>query len=162
MTCCISNLSHYSHIQENLTINFYGTNDKNWNSDLYWKVIFNSCNKYGELFCWRYLFCCYFKLLHHWEIWLVAFRIYHICKNIIKIDYNMAFSISALVQNVSSRDSHISPRRYQGRYGKYGTNDKTYIEKWYLIAVINMVNYFVDVIYFVVILTNKHKFFIYF
>jgi hypothetical protein len=39
-------------------------------------------------------------------------------KNMININYNMAFSISALVQNVSSRDSHISPRRYQGRYGK--------------------------------------------
>ena len=25
----------YSNNQENLTINFYGTNDKNWNSDLY-------------------------------------------------------------------------------------------------------------------------------
>ena len=25
----------YSSIQENLTINLYGTNDKNWNSDLY-------------------------------------------------------------------------------------------------------------------------------
>ena len=42
----------YSNMQENLTINLYGTNDKNWNSDLYWNVMFNSCNKYGELYCW--------------------------------------------------------------------------------------------------------------
>jgi hypothetical protein len=34
----------YSNIQENLTINLYGANDKNWNSDLYWNVMFNSCN----------------------------------------------------------------------------------------------------------------------
>jgi hypothetical protein len=54
----------YSNIQENLTINVYCSNEKNWNSDLYWKVMFKSCNKYGELyflaFCWHYLFCCYF------------------------------------------------------------------------------------------------------
>ena len=37
----------YSNIQEKLTIIFYGTNDKDWNSDLYWKVMFNSCDKYG-------------------------------------------------------------------------------------------------------------------
>ena len=42
----------YSYIQGNLTINFHGTNDKNWTSDLYWKVMFNSCDKYGELYCW--------------------------------------------------------------------------------------------------------------
>jgi len=30
------------------------------------------------------------------------------------------------------------------------------------VAVINMVYYIIDVIYFVVILMNKHKFFIYF
>jgi hypothetical protein len=42
----------YSNIQINVTIHFYGTNDKNWNSDLYWKVIFNSCDKYDELYCW--------------------------------------------------------------------------------------------------------------
>ena len=34
----------YSNIQENLTIKCYSTNDKNWNYDLYWKVMFNSCN----------------------------------------------------------------------------------------------------------------------
>ena len=28
-------LFSYSNIQEKLTIHFYGTNDKNWNSDLY-------------------------------------------------------------------------------------------------------------------------------
>ena len=38
----------YSNIQGNLTIFFYGTNEKNWTSDLYWKVMFNSC----ELHCW--------------------------------------------------------------------------------------------------------------
>jgi hypothetical protein len=38
----------YSNIQENFTINVYGPNGKNWNSDLYWKVMLNSCNKYGE------------------------------------------------------------------------------------------------------------------
>ena len=43
-----------------------------------------------------------------------------------------------------------------------------YIEKWCLIAVINLMKYIIDylltliVIYFVVILMNKHKFFIYF
>jgi hypothetical protein len=39
-----------------------------------------------------------------------------------------------------------------------------YIQKLCLIAVINILNYIVDfyVIYFVVILMNKHKFFIYF
>ena len=26
-----------------------GINDKNWNSNLYWKVMFNSCDKYGKL-----------------------------------------------------------------------------------------------------------------
>ena len=42
----------YSNIQENLTINCYGTNDKNWNSDWHWKVMFNSYDKCGELYCW--------------------------------------------------------------------------------------------------------------
>jgi hypothetical protein len=45
-------LFSYSNIQGNLTIFFYGTNEKNWTSDLYWKVMFNSCDKYGELYCW--------------------------------------------------------------------------------------------------------------
>jgi hypothetical protein len=31
--------------------NFFGTNDKNWTSDLYCKMMFNSCDKYGELYC---------------------------------------------------------------------------------------------------------------
>jgi hypothetical protein len=41
-------LFSYSNIQGNLTIICYGTNEKNWTSDLYWKVMFNSC----ELWCW--------------------------------------------------------------------------------------------------------------
>ena len=50
----------YSNTQDNLTIICYATNVKNWNSDLYWKVVSNNCNKYGELYCWHYSFCCYF------------------------------------------------------------------------------------------------------
>jgi hypothetical protein len=46
-----------------LTINFYVTNDKNWNSDLYWKVMFNSCNKYGELYCWLFVDVIYFVVI---------------------------------------------------------------------------------------------------
>ena len=40
----------YSNILKKLTIHFYGTNNKNWNSALYWRVMFNSCNKYGVYF----------------------------------------------------------------------------------------------------------------
>jgi hypothetical protein len=47
----------YSNIQENLTINFYVTNDKNW------KVMFNSCNKYGELYCWLFVDVIYFVVM---------------------------------------------------------------------------------------------------
>jgi hypothetical protein len=46
-----------------LTINFYVTNDKNWNSDLYWQVMFNSCNKYGELYCWLFVDVIYFVVI---------------------------------------------------------------------------------------------------
>jgi hypothetical protein len=53
----------YSNIQENLTINFDGTNDKNWNSDLYWKMMFNSCNKYGELYCRLFVDVIYFVII---------------------------------------------------------------------------------------------------
>ena len=35
MPNCRITLFPYSNNQENLTIKFYGTNDKNWNSDLY-------------------------------------------------------------------------------------------------------------------------------
>ena len=50
----------YSNIQENLTINLYGTNDKNWNSDLYWNVMFNSCNmvNYHIFWCNMFVFAC--------------------------------------------------------------------------------------------------------
>ena len=41
-----------SNIQGNVTINLYGTYDKNLNSYLYRKVMFNNCDKYGELYCW--------------------------------------------------------------------------------------------------------------
>jgi hypothetical protein len=43
--------------------NFFDTNDKNWNSDLYWKVMFNSCNKYGELYCWLFVDIIYFVVI---------------------------------------------------------------------------------------------------
>jgi len=42
----------YSNIQGNVTWYFYDTNDKNWISDLYSKVMFNSCDQYFELYCW--------------------------------------------------------------------------------------------------------------
>jgi hypothetical protein len=30
----------------------FGINDQNWNSGVYWKVMLNSFDKYGELYCW--------------------------------------------------------------------------------------------------------------
>jgi len=53
----------YSNIEEYVTIIFYGTNDKNLNSDLYWKVMFNSCDKYGELYCWLFVDVIYFVVI---------------------------------------------------------------------------------------------------
>jgi hypothetical protein len=54
------------------------------------------------------------RLVHPWEIWLVAFQIYHICKvehilskYMIIIDYYMAFFISHVI---STGDAHIRPR----------------------------------------------------
>jgi hypothetical protein len=42
----------YSNTQGNVTWNVYDTNDKNWISDSYSKVMFNSCNQYFELYYW--------------------------------------------------------------------------------------------------------------
>jgi hypothetical protein len=62
-----------SNIQRNMTINFHVTNDKNWTSDLYWKVMFNSCDKHGKLYCWPLHFIYFVVILKNKHKFFIYF-----------------------------------------------------------------------------------------